>query len=231
MRKINFILIILIIFSYNSFLYTQGATDDTTIQKGEWTWKLIDDFETCYRWPIINKLYIEKRWKALNPTLSIHSGGSKKLEAKEKEKTMGAKIIMDHFGDTRKFIIPLYNLDIDGKCDKITFWVNSRNKELTIKIILKDYWNSIHYLEPTYFTLDFYGWKKLEVVDLEKKIVDQLPTTAPDYRPLQILGFVIENPLHKVHLKPVYIYIDQLEAYTRVDAFTDYDGFDMSEKW
>ncbi len=59
MKKNNFVLIILIIFSYNSFLFSQTPSDkEQKIKLGESKWTNIDNFETCYRWPIINKLYI-----------------------------------------------------------------------------------------------------------------------------------------------------------------------------
>ena len=230
MKKLIFILVIILYSSYNILLYSQSS-QESAIKEGEWKWYIVEDFEQCYNWPIINRTDYEKEWIYKNPRLTIQKGSSKKLDADKKDSCLGARIIIDFQGDTREFIIPVFPIKLKGLCKNITFWVCSGNKPLTIRVMFKDYWNTLYMLEPTEFTLDYYGWKKFEINDLDKKIINQLPTIAPDYKPLEIIAFVIENPQHKLFYDPVYIYIDQLKAFTRADEFTDYDGADMPNRW
>ncbi len=230
MRNIVLLIIIMSLLSPNILLHSQSSSE-SVVKEGEWKWYTVEDFEECYNWPIINTTDYETEWIYYNPRLTIHKGASRNLNAEKKEKCLGARFIIDFQGDTREFIAPVHHVNIKGLCNKISFWVHSRNKPLTLRVMFKDCYNTLHALEPTEFVLDYYGWKKFEIIDLDKKIINQLPTTAPDYKPLQIIAFVVENPQHKLFYEPVYIYIDQLEAHTRIDELENYDGYDMPNKW
>ncbi len=223
--KIFKILILIILLTNLAFAQSDSAT-----KQGEWKWYVLEDFETGTKWPIVNRLHSLKEWTKKNPIISLMKGGPKNVNYEKKETCLGIKIKMDNMGDTRKFVIPLRKIDVPGICQKISFWVNSRNKPLTLKIVVQDYMNYIHVLEPDPFTLDYWGWKKFEVSNVDK-LIEQLSSVEPDYRPLKILGFVIENPLKKIFYKPVYVYIDQLETFCRVDTLTDFDGSEIRDVW
>ncbi len=224
MKKISIIIIILI-FSNLLFAQTKSAT-----KEGEWKWYIVDDFETCAIWPVINTFNFNNKWLNRDPLVTIVRGCPKALSGKENKKCLGAKIKMDDIGDTRKFIMPVHKVVIPGICKKISFWLNSRNTPLTIKIMFLDYMNCIQILECNPFVLNFYGWKKIEISDIDKKIF-QLSSASPDYRALRIVAIIIENPLKKVFYKKVYLYIDHLEGYCRVDELANYDGSEIKDKW
>lgn len=233
MKLINFILII--IFLAGNITFAQES-EETPIKKGDWNWTLIEDFEInnikqAISWPALNQKIISPDWFKRNPMIAVMYGASKYLEAENKEMCLGVKILMRDQGDTRKFILPISTPKIEGICQKLTFWVHSRNYLLTIRAIFKDYMNSFHYLEPDIFKLEFFGWKKVTINNIDIKIYDQLPTTDPFYKPLELCGFVIENPLKKTFLKKVYIYLDHVKAFTRVDTLTEYDGKEMRQRW
>lgn len=215
--------IILFLFLFHSLL---GA--ENKIKEGEWKWYVLDDFEVCYNWPIINEPYFQSAWKNHNPLLSIIEGAPKDLSASKY--CLGAKFNMDYLGDTRKYILPLHKIEIPGICDKISFWVNGRNRNLTLKIVLLDYFNVASILEPSSITLDFLGWKKFEVNNIMKKVFQLNPVDA-DYRPLKVMGFVVDNQLKRPFHESFYLYLDQLEAYCRVDAIDNYDGSEIKDKW
>lgn len=208
----------------------KSKNDDKVIRLGQFKWYTIEDFEDCFNWPVVNKPTSDRKWLDRDPVVTMIAGGPRALSAQRKEKCMGIKTKMAHMGDTRKFASPTRKLDIPGICQKITFWVNSRNKPVTIRIMVQDHLNYLHILEPTEYTLDHYGWKKFEITDIDKKVL-MLPTTDPSYKPLKLIAFVIENPLKKVFYKKLYIYVDHFEAYCRVDEFTDYDGSKIKDRW
>lgn len=210
-------------------------------------WYLIEDFETCYNWKVYNTEFSKKEWFYLNPVFSIINGAPAKLKKAgdnsyadlqsyyylrpgKYDHCLGIKVRMDHFGDTEKFIIPIYKIKIPGICKKISFWINSRNVKITLKVKFENYQNYLYTLEPEPFALDFWGWREFVITDIDKKI-PQVPETSVDYKPLQIIGFVLDNPFKKVFKKPIYLYMDQLKAYCTIKAIPDYDGKEILDKW
>ncbi|MBU1078770.1 MAG: hypothetical protein KKH98_15845 [Spirochaetes bacterium] len=228
MKAIN-VIIIIILFTCSLFAQSDSLKDSAA-KKGEWKTYLIDDFETCENWPVVNTPLFKNKWLKYDPFQSIIKGGPKALSAPNKNYCLGVKTHMDSMGDTRKFVIPVHKVVIPGICQKISFWINSRNKPVTIKLMVQDHMNYFHYLEGDTFVLDHYGWKKIEFNEIDKR-VPQVSSAAPDYLPLKILAIILENPLEKVFYKDVYFYIDQLEAYCRVDELINYDGSDIKDRW
>lgn len=224
MKKQIFSLLILSVLL--SFLTPPAA--DAQAGEGEWKWHTLEDFEQCYNFEIINTPYFQSRWKHQNPLLSIIQGAPKDISSSQF--CLGARFLMDTLGDTKKYILPINKVEIPGVCRKLSFWVNGRRKAVTLRVIVQDYFNVIHILDPHPLSLDFYGWKKLEVDNVDQKVI-QLSSVEPDYRPLKFVGFVVENVFRKVYSEPVYVYFDQLEAYCRVDTLGDYDGSRIPDKW
>ncbi len=199
--------------------------------EGKWKWYLIDNFETCYNWPIINGEYYKPEYYYRNPRLAIIRGGSKNLTETPKENCLGVKVLhMGYYFDAQVFIIPVRPIKLPGVCKKITFWINGRNKKLALKVMFANYLNYIYTLTPEPATLDFFGWKKLVIDDIDKKI-PQLNPNRLDYRPLKIISFIIENKYRQVFYKPFYLYIDHLKAYCNEYTLHEYDGSEIPDKW
>ncbi len=240
-------ILISIIFTM-SLLINLAYTQDNKIKKQtvEKVY-LVDDFETCLNWEVYNGEHSLPKWKNNNPFLAIIPGAPKALKGSspkyellktryyyvkgnENKNCLGVKIKMNRFGDTRKFIIPIHKITFPGICKQLSFYVNSRNYKLRIRVMVKDYIGYIHTLEPTPLMLDFYGWKKLIITNIDKK-VSQLDENDIYYKPLEFLAFVIDNPYKKAFPKPVYLYIDEFTAVCDIHPLPDYDGKNMINKW
>lgn len=198
----------------------------------DWKWYLLDDFENCNNWPVINGEYYKPQYYYSNPRLAIISGGSKNLTESPKKNCLGIKILYigREAGTTEAFVIPIKPIEIPGVCKKITFWVNGRNKKLAIRVRFANYANYIYDLEPEPSVLEFYGWKELVIDNIDKKI-PQINPNRSDYKPLKILSFIIDNKFRRTFYKPFYIYIDHLKAYCNEYKLPSYDGSEIPDKW
>jgi hypothetical protein len=200
--------------------------------ESEWKWYILDDFEKCDNWPVINGGLFKKEYYNSNPRLAIIPGASEKLTEQPKLNCLGVKILFigNLPGSTEVFVVPLRPIEIPGICKKLSFWVNSRNKKLDIKLRVANYANYIYDLVPEPSTLDFLGWKELVIDNIDKKI-PQLNPNRPDYKPIRILSFIISNSAKLTFFKEFYIYIDHLKAYCNEYIMSAYDGSAIKDKW
>jgi len=222
-RFLNFIILLLI---STNFIFSQAGSE------GEWKWYILDDFESCNNWGVINGSFYKPQYYNSNPRLAIIEGGSEKLTETPKNYCLGVKVL--HIGSaegaTEVFVIPLKPIEIPGVCKKISFWVNSRNKKLEIRLRVANYMNYIYDLKPEPSDLNFWGWKELVIDDVDKK-VPQINPNRLDYKPIKILSFVIDNKYRFNALGSFYLYIDHLKAYCNEYKLPSYDGSKISDKW
>ncbi len=238
MKNLVVILInLLLVFS----LYSQNS--GTQKQATEKVY-LIDDFEMGINWQVYNGEHSKAAWLKNEPLLSLIIGAPKNLSAKytidrkrfyylkenENKYCLGVKFKMGHVGDTRKFIIPIRQIELPGICKEISFYVNGRDYPIRLRLIVKDYIGYIHTLETSPLLLSFYGWKKVIITDIDKK-VSQVDKYDIDYKPLKIIAFVIDNPYKKIFYKKMYLYIDNLVAKCVTYSIPSYDGDKIIDKW
>jgi hypothetical protein len=130
-------------------------------------------------------------------------------------------------------IYPARPIPIEGICKIISVWVVGRNLNHTLKVLLQDF--NGNDFELTMGTLNFQGWKKLEV---------PVPPQSPDGRNgiiqrnahygnrmgIKITGFKVEcDPMEAYG--SYYIYMDDLRAITDLFAEDNRDEDDMPDNW
>jgi len=227
-KVILFVVISLFTLVQLNLLYSQGS--DEKKQQENWKWVLLDDFEDCHNWEIINSSFSTEKWKFNEPCLSRVKGSPKEIATPNNQYCLGAKFHMDETGDTRKFIKPRHIIVLPGYCSKISFWVNGRDKGVVMSVMFLDENNILYTFKTKPAVLDFYGWKKLEVDNLDKKL-DQFSKESRHKGPMKIIAFIFENPLERIFDKEIYVYIDQLEAYCRDDQPGQFDGSEIKDIW
>ncbi len=239
MKKLALIILVINIFSAGIIFAQQDKNEKATEKV-----YLVDDFESGINWQVYNGEHSKPEWLNNDPLLSLIPGAPKNLDKKyvidrkwyyylhenENKYCMGVKFKMNHIGDTRKFIIPIRQIALPGICKEISFYVNGRNKKLRLRVMFKDYIGYIHTLETSPLLLDFYGWKKVVITDIDKKI-SQVNKFDINYKPLKIIAFVIDNPYKKIYYKPIYFYLDNLTAKCVTYNIPSYDGDNIIDKW
>ncbi|MBN1899260.1 MAG: hypothetical protein JW827_10815 [Spirochaetes bacterium] len=222
MKKVIFFLIITTLLSFS--IYAQES-------KGEWKWFIIDNFEECYNWPVINTRTAQPEYYYRNPRLAVIPGAPKGLQDSPKNNVMGIKIL--RIGSkyaNEVFVTPILPIHLPGVCKKVSFWVNGRNKNLIIKVRFSNYFNGIYTLEPEPSSLQFFGWKEMVIDNIDQKI-PQIDPNRLDYRPMKILAFIIENQIGQESFKPFYVYFDQIKAYCNEFTLPSYDGSEIKDTW
>ncbi len=222
-RKL-FISIVILFMTFSSQIFSQSDNG--------FKWYVIDDFESCDNWPVINGDFFNPKYYNSNPRLAVIRGASQNLTDSPKKNCLGIKILSIEkvSNATELFAIPLKPIALPGICKKISFWVNGRDKKINIKIRFANYANYIYDLSPEPETLNFFGWQELVINDVDKKIA-QIDPNRLDYKPLKIISIVIDNKYRQTFFKPFYIYIDQLKAYCNEYKLDEYDGSDIQDKW
>lgn len=225
MKKV--IIIILIIFIPLVQLIAQGSQEK---KQENWKWFTLDEFEGCFNWRIVNSTFSQSDWKFDHPRLSRVKGAPKELTSENDQYCLGAKFTMENTGDTRRFIIPQHKIVLPGRCKKISFWVNGRGKAIVMSVMFMDENNILHTFRTVPALMDFYGWKKVEIDNLDRKI-DQYSVESKYKKPIKIICIILENPMEYWFEKPIYIYLDKLEAYCLDEDPGTYDGSEIPDTW
>ncbi|MBN1898858.1 MAG: hypothetical protein JW827_08785 [Spirochaetes bacterium] len=200
-------------------------------------WVVLDDFNFT-KW---NNWELKDRTETRTPTyfkkvgpgpkfLQI-SGNDKfyKQEYKDNPSCLGVKIIFPEMYAATVTLVPKEDYKIDGYCHKLSLCVLGRGHDADFGIIVRDYLGRTYHLPVT--QLKYVGWKYFEI-DIPRYI-PQPYDPYPIRLGISVAGFTIKNNTTRyadVLYKPVYVYIDQLEAIA--DTFySRYPGTEILDNW
>jgi hypothetical protein len=146
---------------------------------------------------------------------------------------IGTRVDFLRRGFNEFVIYPSRPIPIEGICKTISVWVVGRNYNHELKLLLKDFFGND--FELTMGTLNFQGWKKLEV---------PVPPQSPDGKHgiiqrnlhfnsrmgIKVTGFkVVCDPMES--FGTYYVYLDDLRAVTDLFAEDSRDEDDMPDNW
>jgi hypothetical protein len=146
---------------------------------------------------------------------------------------IGTRVDFFKRGYNSFMVYPSRPIPIEGIVKTVSVWVVGRNYNHTLKLMLQDAFGTN--FEITMGTLNFQGWKKLEV---------PVPPQAPDgdhgiiqknyhyinRAGVKITGFKIEcDPMEAYG--SYYIYFDDLRAVTDLFAEDNRDADDLPDNW
>ncbi|MDR1399602.1 MAG: flagellar filament outer layer protein FlaA [Treponema sp.] len=148
---------------------------------------------------------------------------------------LGARVDFLRRGHASFTLKPAHPIPIEGITKTISVWVAGRNYNHKLNILIQDYFGRT--FELTMGTLNFQGWKKLEVAippqaaDGRNGIVQQNYHYNNDVG-IQVIGFRVDcDPAET--FGTYYIYLDDLRAVTDLfpasPAWRDSD--DMADAW
>ncbi len=226
--------IILILFFYTSFLFSDVTTksdpDLIGIESAQQSLRevSISKFEDAAFWYAkigADEGIITVRDKAGSPTEKERIEGELEAGIAEvDENVLGVRVDFFTKGKVDFYVNPIRPLPIEGITKSVSMWVVGRNTPHTLKLIIQDHFGNN--AELSMGDLNFSGWKKM-VVEIPPNIV-QRDYHYNDIMGIKIIGFKVECDLEETYGK-FYLYFDDLRAVTDLFAEQNRDSDDMIE--
>lgn len=220
-----------------------GAPDPTTMGKETSTMKIeeisIDKFENAGFW--LSNISSDDGVSTTKLLVGTPAG-KKQLESekalgmdpKETDKyVLGTRVDFYRRGFHEIMVYPQKPLPVAGVTKTVSLWVVGRNYNHTLKLVVKDFFGNE--FELTMGKLNFQGWKQLTVTIPPQDLGGGGGIVQRDFHynsrmGLRIFGFKIEtDPMESYG--SLYIYLDDLRAFTDLYAEETRDTDDMSDSW
>lgn len=232
MKKITFILFVLIVYCASVYAQTEIAPDDTGVLTSQQKLKEIsvskmEDSGFWYGVMPADHGLIELKTFRGSPAGKTPIGDEEQFGlGEDDDHVVGAKVSFYHRGVVAFSVKPLRPLPIEGITKTISVWVAGRNNEHELEILISDHFGNRAVLPMG--KLNFSGWKKLTVT--VPPFIKQRDYHYNDVMGLTVDGFNVKCNIDETYGQ-YYIYIDDIRAITDLFAEESRDSDDIMDAW